>query len=119
MNKRKWLAIVMAALVFNSCAMSTAQKNKEQMENSKVVIVVGETPTVIDSKSVTNGNSTVAEKQINTARENNCVPEIKGASNKHIEIPKELCFDEKKPADKSEVVRDPPRGTKQANTFMT
>lgn len=57
-------------------------------------------------------------KQTKKTHNSTCAAEIiKGAGSRHFEIPSELCFDTTKPADKSEVVPNPPRGEKLENTL--
>ncbi len=124
MKKRNWLILVTVALVFNSCAMNVAQKNEARPENSKVVVSTSRTPQVRDAPPSANSNLTVvsnldvAEKKTGDAQKFDCSQEIKGVS-KAVKIPKELCFDETQPADKSEVVPDPPPGVRQANTLSS
>lgn len=123
LKKRKQLFLLMAVALFcnASCAYGSTQRSGAQPENSKVVSV-SETPKA-NEKSVTGGeqtaatNKAAAEEQTSKAAKSDCSRNIKGAGSRKIEIPSELCFDEKKPADKSEVVPNPPRGVKQANTL--
>ncbi len=109
--------LAMLALFFNSCAMSAAQKNEAQSENTKVVATVSATPTKQSASPVPKNSPAVAEKPTGENRKSGCTAEIRGAGNRHFEIPKELCFDETKPSDKSEIVPDPPRGEKLGNTL--
>lgn len=60
--------------------------------------------------------SAVPSPEPSPASKLNCGKNITGTS-KQIQIPDELCFNEKLPADKSEAVGNPPKGVKQANTL--
>jgi hypothetical protein len=123
LKKRNHLFLLMAVALFcnTSCAYGSTQRSETQPENSKVASV-SETPkasekSVTSSERMTSTNKAVTEEQTSNATKSDCSHNIKGAGSRKIKIPSELCFNEKKPADKSEVVPSPPRGQKQANTL--
>lgn len=117
MKIRNWLILATVAFFFNSCAMSATQKNGAHSENSKVIATASATPTKQSVLPVAKNSPAVAEKPTGESQKSGCAAEIRGAGSRHFEIPGELCFDETKPSDKSEIVPDPPRGEKLGNTL--
>lgn len=119
MNKLNLMVLLTFALVFNACGSSTAQKNEPQLENSKVA-ATAVTPSQVPESSKSSANNALNQtgQKSNSAQKFDCVAEIRGTGNRQIEIPSELCFDAKRPVDKSEAIPDPPRGVKQANTLF-